>query len=201
KKFFVVSSNPASEMAVTTGAFDEVFNMSDDDLSYYLHTLYYIGTNTERSFANALTTVEEKKNFFFNFWSKRLDKEGQSPAKPWLAYKSRVDYANKHFKAAHLEGWRTDRGRIMLTYGAPNDIEREPSSNTKYPYHIWRYNKIKTQPNVRFIFYNPNLAIEEWVMLHSDLRGEHNNPRWEFEVVRTVQDGNLDNDNVQGKWR
>ena len=100
-----------------------------------------------------------------------------------------------------LKGWRTDRGRVLLTYGTPNDIERNPSDNSKHPHDVWRFNKIKTQSNVRFIFYNPNEATADYVLLHSDLNAEIKDPRWEFKLYRNVNDANLDRDQIQGGIR
>jgi GWxTD domain-containing protein len=195
KKFFVVNTRMEIESGMSAGAFDEVFKLDEEKLNYYLRTLFYISTNTERDFANALKTTDEKKNYFFNFWENRKGNSG-NPVKAWMEYKARVDYANQHFKASHLEGWKTDRGRVLLTYGTPNDIERNPSDNSKHPYDVWRFNKIKTQSNVRFIFYNPNEATADYVLLHSDLRGELNNPRYEFNLYRTANDANLDRDQM-----
>lgn len=200
RKFFVVNTRMEIEGGMSADAFDQVFKLSEEDLNYYLHTLYYISTNTERDFATALKTQDEKKNFFFNFWENHKGNAG-SPVKAWNDYRARVDYANQHYKASHLEGWRTDRGRILITYGPPNDIERFPSDNSKHPYEVWRYNKIKTQAGVRFIFFNPNEATADFVMLHSDLRGEVNNPRWEFSLYRNANDANLDKDRVEDPWK
>lgn len=196
RKFFVSNSRVETPVAATGVPFEEVFSLTEEDLNYYIHTLYLISTTTEIEFARSLQTLEEKQNYFMNFWSKRKRRPGDSPEKPFLAHKNRVEYANDHFKAAHLEGWRTDRGRILLSHGPANDIERFPNSTANYPYVIWRYNQIKTQSNVVFIFYNPNLAIDEYVMLHSNMIGELNNPRWQYEVARTAQDVNLDNNTL-----
>ena len=200
KKFFVVNTRMEIESGMSASAFDDVFKLDEEKLNYYLHTLYYISTNTERDFANALKTTDEKKNYFFNFWENRKGNSG-NPVKAWMEYKARVDYANQHFKASHLEGWRTDRGRVLLTYGTPNDIERNPSDNSKHPHDVWRFNKIKTQSNVRFIFYNPNEATADYVLLHSDLNAEIKDPRWEFKLYRNVNDANLDRDQIQGGIR
>lgn len=199
KKFFVVNTTMTLESGASASAFDEIYKLTEDELNYYLHTLYYISTNTERDFVDALTTLDEKKNYFYNFWENR--KGASNAVKAWTEYKVRVDYANQKFKASHLEGWRTDRGRILLQYGSPNDVQMYPSSNEKHPYDVWRYNKLKTQSNVRFIFYNPNEATAEYVLIHSDMRGEINNPRYEFQLVRTANDANLDSDNLQGQWK
>lgn len=202
KKFFVVNTSMTMETGISASAFDELYKLDEEQLNYYIHTLYYISTNTERDFADALTTLDEKKNYFYGFWENRKGNAADA-IRAWTEYKVRVDYANQHFKAAHLEGWRTDRGRIMLQYGSPNDIERNPSSNDKHPYDVWRFNKLKTQSNVRFIFFNPNEATAEYVLIHSDMRGEINNPRYEFQLTRTANDANLDNNSMNGSesWR
>ncbi|HHG86700.1 MAG TPA: GWxTD domain-containing protein [Bacteroidetes bacterium] len=202
KKFFVINSTINNQdLAAEHGVYEEYFNLDEKELDYYLRTLYFISTSTEQNFVGSLKTFQEKKNYFFNFWDKRRENNSTSPAKPWKAYESRVKYANKKFKAAHLEGWRTDRGRVMLIYGPPNDVERNPSSNTKHPYDVWTYYKIKTQSNRQFVFFNSNTATNDYTLLHSNATGEYNNPRWEFDIVRTSFDANLDNNDAGARWQ
>lgn len=76
KKFFVVNTRMEIESERDASAFDDVFKLDEEKLNYYLHTLYYISTNTERDFANALKTTDEKKNYFFNFWENRKGNSG-----------------------------------------------------------------------------------------------------------------------------
>jgi GWxTD domain-containing protein len=199
KKIYLVNGKVDHLATVSPELYKDQFGLSEDQLDAYLHTLYYISSPNEQDFAASLTTYTEKQNYFYNFWDKRKEKPTDLPSKPWVLYKSRVDYANDHFKAAHLKGWRTELGRVLLTYGTPNDIEYFPSSNTNHPYQVWRYNKLKTQANVRFIFYSPNEATNDYVLLHSDLRGERNNPRYEFELSRTANNANLDVDGIDGR--
>jgi GWxTD domain-containing protein len=199
KKIYLVNSKVDMTASVSTELFQDQFTLTEEQLDEYIRTLYYISTPTEQDFAKSLQTLSEKQNYFYNFWDKRKEKPTDLPSKPWVLYKSRVDYANDHFKAAHLKGWRTELGRVLLVYGTPNDIEYMPSSNDYHPHQIWRYNKLKTQANVRFIFYSPNEATNDYVLLHSDLRGERNNPRYEFDLSRTTTDANLDVDGINGR--
>lgn len=199
KKIFFVNTKVELSADVSPDLFKDQFNLSDEQLDTYLHTLYYISTPNEQDFAKSLQTTSEKQNYFYAFWERRREKSTDLPSKPWVLYKSRVDYANSNFKAAHLLGWRTELGRVLLVYGTPNDIEYVPSTNTMHPYQVWRYNKLKTQANVRFIFYSPNEATNDYVLLHSDLRGERNNPRYEFDLSRTSNNANLDVDGINGR--
>ena len=51
---------------------------------------------------------------------------------------------------------------------------------------IWIYNKIEktNQSNAKLLFYNPDLAGSDFRLLHSTVRGERNNPRWEPELYK-----------------
>jgi len=144
KKFFVVNTRMEIESGMSAGAFDEVFKLDEEKLNYYLRTLFYISTNTERDFANALKTTDEKKNYFFNFWENRKGNSG-NPVKAWMEYKARVDYANQHFKASHLEGWKTDRGMIYIIYGIPDEVylfdDRE----------VWEYRNENLKERFQFV--------------------------------------------------
>ncbi len=63
----------------------------------------------------------------------------------------RIQYANEHY-AAGIPGWRTDRGRIYIVWGPPDEIESHPSggnyqrdaaegggSTSTVPFERWRY--------------------------------------------------------------
>ena len=91
------------------------------------------------------------------------------------------------------EGFESDRGYTFLKYGRPNDIitvEDEPSAP---PYEIWSYNSFPStgQQNVKFLFYNPSLAIGQFQLLHSTARGEVFNAQWEVELYRDDGNGSI----------
>ena len=91
---------------------------------------------------------------------------------------------DKKFKSTLGYGFETDRGHIYLKYGAPNEIMREESDPGAPPYEIWRYNELGDQQDVKFLFYNPNLAGNNYDLLHSNKRGELQNPQWERELYK-----------------
>jgi GWxTD domain-containing protein len=53
-------------------------------------------------------------------------------------YYRRIEYANVQFSVVS-PGWRTDRGRIYIIYGPPDDIEHHPMEIETKPYQIWHY--------------------------------------------------------------
>jgi len=53
-------------------------------------------------------------------------------------YYRRIEYANAHFSVVS-PGWKSDRGRIYILYGRPDEIERHPMEIGLKPYEIWHY--------------------------------------------------------------
>jgi GWxTD domain-containing protein len=111
----------------------------------------YIITPEERQAFMQLSNDEERDNFIEAFWQRR----DPTPDTPENEYKEehyqRIAYANEHF-AAGVPGWKTDRGRIYITYGKADEIDAHPSGGSyerpidegggetsTYPFEDWRY--------------------------------------------------------------
>jgi len=145
----------------------------------YLGCIRPIANDKEKYFIDNHYKTDKLKymqQFFYTFWKNR---NSSDPGAEWNYYYEKVEYVNKSFGTMIKKGHETDRGRVFLQYGAPNsvvDVKHEPSS---YPYEIWHYHKIGGQTNLRFVFYNPELAGNDYALLHSDLRGELYNANWE----------------------
>ena len=86
-----------------------------------------------------------------------------------------VNTANQQFREMK-QGWRTDRGRVLLLYGVPDEIERFPYSAENKPYEIWKYFSI--QGGVIFVFVDKR-ELGRYELVHSTARGELNDPEWE----------------------
>jgi GWxTD domain-containing protein len=133
----------------------------------------YIITDEERKVFLSLNNDEEREQFIEQFWMRR------SPDPEALAndYKEehyrRIAYTNEHF-ASGIPGWKTDRGRIYIMYGPPDEIEAHPSgghynrpveegggSTSTYPFEVWRYRYIEgVAQNVELEFVDPTLSGE-----------------------------------------
>ena len=117
--------------------------------------------------------------YVYSFWVTT------SPGKPyegWVKYKAQVYYCEKMFGTQIKAGFETDRGRTWLKYGAPDAVLDRPNEPSAYPYQIWQYYRIGQRSNIRFIFYNPDLVTNDYPMLHSEMQGELQNYRWEYEL-------------------
>jgi GWxTD domain-containing protein len=111
----------------------------------------YIITGPEKKAFQALATDEERDNFIENFWRRRDPNPDTEENEFREEYYERIAYANEHF-ASGIPGWRTDRGRVYITWGKPDSVETHPSggaydrpswegggSTTTYPFEVWFY--------------------------------------------------------------
>jgi len=104
----------------------------------------YIITDEERKAFKALATDEEREKFVEQFWLRRDPTPGTPENEFRDEHYRRIAYANSRFTAS-VPGWKTDRGRIYIQYGPPDEIESHPSGNEKqpYPFEQWRYRLIE----------------------------------------------------------
>jgi GWxTD domain-containing protein len=100
----------------------------------------YIIRPEERAAFEKLQSDPEREHFVKQFWLRR----DPTPGTPENEFKEehyrRIAYANEHF-ASSKPGWKTDRGRIYIVYGPPDEIEDRsqmtPSTQT------WTYRHIE----------------------------------------------------------
>src|ERR1700686_4913252 len=129
----------------------------------------YIISPEERTAFLQLETNEEREQFIEQFWLRR----SSNPAMPDNDFKEehyrRIAYANEHY-ASGIPGWKTDRGRIYIIWGAPDEVESHPTGGTydrpmeegggstsTYPWETWRWRYLEgIQENVELEFVDPS---------------------------------------------
>src|SRR6516165_3808154 len=111
----------------------------------------YIITPDERNAFLQLETNEEREQFIEQFWLRR----SSNPDLPDNDFKEehyrRIAYANEHY-ASGIPGWKTDRGRMYIMWGPPDEVESHPTGGTydrpmeegggstsTYPWETWRW--------------------------------------------------------------
>ena len=89
----------------------------------------YIITDDEKRAWKKLQTDDEREQFIEGFWRRR-DPDPATELNEYLEeHYERVAYANQHF-ASGIPGLKSDRGRIYIMYGAPNEKETHPSGGS-----------------------------------------------------------------------
>ncbi len=115
----------------------------------------WIITDEERAAFKQLSNDEERDNFIEAFWQRRDPTPDTEENEYKEEHYQRIAYANEHF-AAGVPGWKTDRGRMYIVFGKPDEIDSHPSGGTyerpmdegggetsTFPFEDWRYRYIE----------------------------------------------------------
>src|ERR1700735_1185300 len=133
----------------------------------------YIISPEERSAFLHLATNEEREQFIEQFWQRRNPDPDSSDNTFKEEHYRRIAYTNEHFSSG-IPGWKTDRGRIYIMWGAPDEIESHPSGGSyerpseegggetsTYPFEDWRYRYLEgIGENVMLEFVDPTMSGE-----------------------------------------
>jgi GWxTD domain-containing protein len=155
--------------------------LDEKQLKYVLAALSPIVVGDDAEILNNVNRDKDLKNKRFFIFRHFVRQDPNNPEGAYKKYMALADAVQKKFSSGFRYGFETDRGRAYLRFGAPDDllhIEDEPGAS---PYEIWIYYNFPAtrQSNVKFLFYNPSLAGDDYITLHSTARGEIQDPKWE----------------------
>jgi GWxTD domain-containing protein len=146
----LLAAHPAGQLPQGRIAFPNLYAI------WLEEDVVYIITAQERAAFLGLSTDAQRDQFIEQFWQRRDPTPGTRENEYKEEHYRRIAYANEHFTsslpAPAGAGWRTDRGRIYIMYGKPDEIESHPSGGkydrpiqegggtiTTFPFEIWRY--------------------------------------------------------------
>jgi GWxTD domain-containing protein len=111
---------------------------SPQDLTNALDQMQYLPQADSAKWA-IKQPYEEKLAYFQRFWD-RMDPNPETEKNELMdEFFLRVNVANQNFSTISQDGWKSDRGRILIKFGDPDEIERHPFEINSDPYVIWRY--------------------------------------------------------------
>lgn len=143
----------------------EISEFTAKERQYY-DFIDYIATKKELKFYRSLNDVG-KKEFLRRFWFKR----GIDALHEFI---SRVEYADRYFTSGSKKGRYSDRGRIYIKYGKPDEIERYPSSIATRASERWFYYE---SGGIEFVFVDKR-GYGEYELVYSSIEEEPTNPNW-----------------------
>lgn len=188
KSVFFQRYNPGCEvdledLAATSLANTFVEDINNlDTLREYLRCLNPRCSESERDYVDNLVKTDDKltmQQFLYNFWNARAP---LNPKDAWDEYYNQVKRVNASYSTRNRKGYMTDRGYIYLRYGTPDKICEEPFEPGAYPYEIWHYYEVAGQRNKHCVFMSQDMVTNDYSLIHSDLIGEVNNPRWQMMI-------------------
>lgn len=179
KKFFIYNPDIVEEQVAdgrNLGVIGSEFGvMTEDECDLHYNRIKFIASNNEIAQYEKLSELESKREFLFNFWQRR-DPNPNTPENEFKReFEDRIKFVENRFKTFNKTGSKTDRGRVYLQYGEPDEMELHPNDYDKKPYEIWYYNSI--EGGVIFVF-GDITGYSDYELLHSTKRGELRDDNW-----------------------
>jgi GWxTD domain-containing protein len=122
----------------------------------------YIITDAERESFLKLATPAERDEFIDRFWQVRDPVPETAVNEFKVEHEKRIREANEKYRESR-PGWMTERGRMHITLGEPQDVMSYPNSQDLFPLQIWFYYNLDIPlfPNaLQLIFFKRNGAGE-----------------------------------------
>ena len=153
----------------------------EEEIDYYKKWLQedvrYIMVDEERAVFEKLNTDDERDAFIEQFWRRRDTDPSTAINEFREEHYRRIAYANDRFRSG-IEGWATDRGRIYVTFGPPDNIDDHPGGyyarrpeegggmTSTYAFQRWFYRFIPgIGPGVEIEFVDPTNTGEYRIAL------------------------------------
>ena len=178
REFFVVKEQPVDFKSNITIILDA---MENDELNDFLDIVGYFMTESELQTlikSDRTEQIVQIANFFEqrDFDSETSQNEFYNRLNKYLAI------ADQQFSTRNYLGRNTDRGRVLILYGRPKDIESYNANEERLSYEIWHYDD--SDKGYVFIFINKEDGSGMFEQIHSNHPNEFRNYRWKDMIIR-----------------
>lgn len=153
----------------------------ENDAALNRRFILYLATAEDLAEYDALT-LEAKRRFLDNFWGRRDPDPSTTRNEFFEGHRLRFAIANQKFSrsiSGQPDGWNTDRGRVLILYGEPDEVVLNASSIGTWGWERWEYRRL--EGGVFFIFLDwKNLG--DYRLMHSNKQGERYDPDWQDKI-------------------
>jgi len=159
EKYLIVGRNLESEVDFISEA------VGEPDEIPYLEPFRLILSSSETDIFDSLDE-DARKRFYSVYW--------QGAPEQRRYFEERCEESSI-YSTAYRESWQTDRGRVYIIYGPPDDIDAVVFQGEQVPYEIWFY---YGGGNDWFVFADRS-AIGNYEQVYSTIEGEVSYSNWE----------------------
>ncbi|HJR53089.1 MAG TPA: GWxTD domain-containing protein [Gemmatimonadota bacterium] len=114
-----------------------------------LSLIRYESTEDEMDILEEIEEPAARLEAWACFWKIRDPVPATATNEALVSYFERIETANRTWKSALRPGYQSDRGRVYMTLGAPDDIIERPMPAGPVPFEIWRYYDYNVE--IRFV--------------------------------------------------
>lgn len=153
--------------------------LTNEEAEMFGEIIRLISTEKNYEFYKQLSLASKAK-YLIQFWKENDPSPETDVNELFDRIVERYQFANKNFSWGKREGWKSDRGRILIKNGMPDNIQRFPMEESSFPYEIWEY-----QERRNYIYVFGDLRGDgRYSLIHSNKEDEVNNPYWKEELNR-----------------
>lgn len=149
--------------------------MSAEQWKTHVEQIQYLLREDDKKLLQDLEP-EAQKSFVIQVWKQFDSNPATLPNEFWDEYFRRIAYANEKFTSGFTTGWKTDRGRIAMKFGLPNEVERHPAETDARPYEVWIY---YSEGRKQFIFADLE-GLGRYELIFSSDERELTRPDWKL---------------------
>ncbi len=166
-----------SEAAVVSAAGEWPAALSEAQLDSAYDPLGYLMSVEEQGVYSGLS-LDGKRKWLRQFWSRRDPTPGTVRNEERDRFYAAIGEANHRFREggpSPVPGWRTDRGRIFVKYGAPDALREGRQPRTKNRYDCWKYTRTRA---LKFVFLDLT-GFGNYVLIYTNDPYESSRPNWQ----------------------
>jgi GWxTD domain-containing protein len=162
---------------------DEAYfaSLSEDELDRAQEALELIAKSSElavyKADGDGALTVNAKRQFLIQFWAERDTDKATAANEYRMAFYDLIERADQLFGEDGRNvrpGWKTDRGRVYVKYGQPDERNPFPSGDRAPPFEIWRY----TQGRLRWYIFVDRNNFGNFSLIKTNDQFESSAPNW-----------------------
>ena len=152
--------------------------LSQEHKKWLEEEVVYIITNEEKEEFLGLESDAEREEFIREFWEKRDPTPGTPENEYQIEHYFRIKTALRYFRERGRIGWKTNRGKVWIMFGPPDDVQYKAGAADITPFQrrdfqrgmerlIWIYNV----PDNPFLAENPELTFQRTALGNYALTG------------------------------
>jgi len=172
------AADPVAAAETDVAASGDMFDQADEArLDSLFGPLIYLAQTPRDLGLYRTLTVDGKRRFLKQFWSQR-DATPATPDNPARdEFYRGVAHANEAFREsgrANTPGWNSDRGRIYLKNGRPDETLERPAASPR-PFSVWKYTRGRGQ---WFVFMDQT-GLGNYALIATNDRREPSRQGWQ----------------------
>ena len=165
-------------LAMVANQGEQELTEEQKELWRYYSDIHWIASEKEWKLFKGLDQRGQER-FLRQFWKDRDPSPDTPENERLMEHIRRMKYCDNQFAAqVNQRGTDTDKGRVYVKYGPPDDIQYNTLATSEKSFETWFYEK---QGRYIFVFRDRN-GNGVYELVHSTMPGERYNPNWKDEL-------------------